>query len=199
MPDFVEVLFPVDISKGATGGPVYSTSITVSASGKEYRQQMWKMSKRTWDVSHALRNQAMAQQLLSFFHNMAGRAIGFRFRDPLDNYVDPTAPEPLRQIDALNYQLQKRYSFGGLVVPRDITKPVSGTVRLWHDVTPIAPASYTLDTTTGLVTFGVDPGFIPASSFTFDIPVRFDTDQFSMTYEDLDVMSWERIPIVEIT
>jgi uncharacterized protein (TIGR02217 family) len=195
--DFLEILFPVDISRGARG-PGFVTSINVSTSGAEQRAQLWSQPRRKWDVSHALRNDTMAQELLAFFLNVAGRAIGFRFRDPLDNRIPDTAPVPLRQLSATQFQIQKQYTFGAYTFSRDIQKPVLGTVRVWNGVTPVAGSAYTLDTTTGLITFLAPPSFAPAASCQFDIPARFDVDEFSMTYDDTDVRTWDQIPIVEL-
>ena len=66
--------------------------------------------------------------------------------------------------------------------------------------TPIT--DYTVDHTTGLVTF--QPGHIPAAGaaitagFEFDVPVRFDTDKLEINLQGFRHGAIPSIPIVEI-
>ncbi len=57
---------------------------------------------------------------------------------------------------------------------RTITKPVAGTVQVYLDGVE-QPSGWSVDTTTGLVTFGVPPtlGVEVTAGFEFDVPVRF--------------------------
>jgi len=65
-----------------------------------------------------------------------------------------------------------------------------------------APDRFTLNSTTGVVTFF--PGHIPGNGavvtagFEFDVPVRFDTDQLEINLSQIEAGSIPHIPIVEI-
>ena len=61
-------------------------------------------------------------------------------------------------------------------------------------------AGWSVDTTTGLVTFGMPPalGVEVTADFEFDVPVRFDTDHKAVTIETCQLHNWQQIPIVEL-
>lgn len=63
-----------------------------------------------------------------------------------------------------------------------------------------APAGWSLDPTTGGVTFTSAPtvGVAITASFSFDVPVRFDTDHMDLSLQTYDRGVWPQIPIVEI-
>jgi uncharacterized protein (TIGR02217 family) len=67
---------------------------------------------------------------------------------------------------------------------RTITKPVAGTVKVYlGSVEQLS--SWSVDTTTGLVTFSMPPapGVEVTADFEFDVPVLFDTDHMAVTIE----------------
>ena len=62
---------------------------------------------------------------------------------------------------------------------RTITKPVAGTVKVYLDSVEQL-SGWSIDTTTGLVTFGMPPEFGRGTAgFECDVPVRFDTDHMA--------------------
>jgi uncharacterized protein (TIGR02217 family) len=93
----------------------------------------------------------------------------------------------------------KRYASGSQTWVRTITKPVAGTVRVALDGTE-QPSGWSVDTTTGVVTFSAAPGSGVAitASFEFDVPVRFDTDVLDVTLDLERLGSITSIPLIEI-
>jgi uncharacterized protein (TIGR02217 family) len=86
---------------------------------------------------------------------------------------------------------------------RAILKPVAGSVRVAVDtVEQSEGAAFTVDTTTGVVTF--EPGSIPGvdavvtAGFEFDVPVRFDTDRLEINLQGFRHGAIPHIPIVEV-
>ena len=61
-------------------------------------------------------------------------------------------------------------------------------------------SAYSVNTTTGQVTFNTAPGngVSVSANFEFDVPVRFDTDQLEINLQDFGVGSWGNIPLVEV-
>ena len=61
-------------------------------------------------------------------------------------------------------------------------------------------SGWSVDTTTGLVTFSTAPamGVEVTADFEFDVPVRFDTDHMAVTIETYRLHAWQQIPIVEL-
>lgn len=148
--------FPDDIAWGAQGGPQYSTDLVAVASGYEKRNQNWVDARLKWDVGYAVRTQTQYDALLAFFHAAKGRANGFRFKDHAD-YLATTSTGRVG-IAAVGdgtpgpFQLVKRYTSGASSTDRTIRKPVSATLYK-GGVAQTLTTHYTLDTSTGLVTW----------------------------------------------
>lgn len=101
-------------------------------------------------------------------------------------------------LSGLTFQLQNIYAdVGGAQTTRTINKPVAGTVAIFNNTTPVV-SGWTVDTTTGIVTFATAPGYLPNATFQFDVPVRFDIDRMEVTQESVGIRTWGRIPIVEL-
>jgi uncharacterized protein (TIGR02217 family) len=198
MTGFHEVQFPPDISYGASGGPRYSTSIVTTVSGHERRNANWAMARGRWNVAHGLKKREQVAALIAFFRARRGRAYGFRYKDWTDYQALAQAlgvGDGSRKI----FQLVKHYPSGGVAESRVIAKPVVGTVTLYRDGLE-ATSGWTVDTTTGLVSFGTAPavGIQVTADFTFDVPVRFDSDQMDVTIETYQLGSWGKIILLEV-
>ena len=136
-----------------------------------------------------------------------GRLYGFRYKD----WADYKSSLPLQAITATDQQigigtgilntfpLAKRYTSGAQTWVRTIAKPVSATVRLALG-TVEQMSGWTLDTTTGVVTFTTAPGsgVIIRAGFEFDVPVRFDSDMLDVTLDVERLGSITSIPLLEI-
>jgi uncharacterized protein (TIGR02217 family) len=198
MTAFHEVQFPPDIAYGAAGGPAYSTSVFVSAAGYEKRNVNWAAARGRWDVGSGVKNRAQFAQLIAFFRARKGRAYGFRFKDWTD-YQATAQPIGIGDGTTTAFPLLKTYASGGVTETRPITKPVAGSVAVSLD--GVAQSSgWSVDATTGIVTFGVPPaaGVVITADFEFDVPVRFDADQMDLSLDLYEHGQWGQIPIVEI-
>jgi len=97
------------------------------------------------------------------------------------------------------FQLVKRYASGAQSWTRAIAKPVDGVVRIaLGGVEQLS--GWSVDTTTGLVTFNTAPGagVAIAAGFEFDVPVRFDTDALDVTLDLERLGSITSIPLLEL-
>ena len=180
---FHEVQFPSDIAHGASGGPGFCTEILQMAGGAEERHSRWSQARHSYDISSGVKTPAQYALLKQFYMARLGAAYGFRYKDWLDFTTASdgvSAPSDTDQIIGVadnsekEFQLIKIYSSGGEDLDRTITKPVSGTTVV--AVNGVAqPAGWSIDITTGLVTFAVAPvtGNVTAGC-EFDVPVRFD-------------------------
>jgi uncharacterized protein (TIGR02217 family) len=204
---FDEIELPLRVGFGSTGGPSFSTEIIVVDSGYERRNQNWSQARRVFDARAGVRSAADAATLLTFFHARAGRARGFRVRDwsdyssAADNISAPVFTDQIIGTGTgatTVFQLIKNYSSGGVTHQRTITKPVSGSVVIGINGAQIL-TGFSVDTTTGLVTFATAPtsGQSITAGFTFDVPVRFDTDQLTLSAENVAMYKAD-IPLVEI-
>ncbi len=147
--------------------------------------------RRAWDVASGLKKQAQIE-LIAFFRARTGKAYGFRFKDWTDHRATGqllgTGDDALTQ-----FQLVKHYPSGSVIEVRTITKPVAGTVQVYLDGVEQL-SGWSVNTTTGLVTFGTAPGVgvEVTADFEFDVPVRFDTDHMAVTIETYQLHTGSR-------
>jgi uncharacterized protein (TIGR02217 family) len=208
---FHEVRFPTSISHGAQGGPERRTDIVVLGSGHEQRNARWADARRSWNAGYGVRSLDDLHAVIAFFEERRGRLHGFRWKDHTDwkSCAPSSSPAALDQTLGTGtgartaFQLSKRY--GGAYAPYDrvITKPVAGTVLVAVAAVPrIAGVHYTLDATTGGITFLA--GHIPASGtavtagFQFDVPARFESDKLEINLHGFGHGAIPTIPVVEI-
>ena len=93
----------------------------------------------------------------------------------------------------------KLYASGAQSWTRTITKPVAGTVALALNGVPQI-TGWTVNTSTGVVTFAAAPapGVAISAGFDFDVPVRFDTDTLDVTLDFERLGSITSIPLIEV-
>jgi uncharacterized protein (TIGR02217 family) len=191
---FHEVAFPQAIARGATGGPEYRTGVVEMRSGFEQRNSVWAAARARYNVGTGVRTREQMAEVISFFRARKGKAYGFRFRD----WADFEAAGQAMQATAepLVFQLVKTY--GDAVNPetRIIKKPVIGTVAI--TIGGITTTAFSVDATTGLITFALAPAQTPVASFQFDVPVRFDTDSLDTRTEAYTIHQAQAIPIIEV-
>jgi uncharacterized protein (TIGR02217 family) len=204
---FHEVRFPDTISRGARGGPERRTQIVELASGDEERNASWANSRRRYDVAYGIRRADDLAAVVAFFEARNGRLHGFRFKDWADHKscLPAGTPSPIDQPIGTGdgtttaFQLAKRYTSGAQSWTRAIANPVAGSVRIALGGSEQA-SGWSVDTTTGLVTFGSSPsvGTAVTAGFEFDVPVRFDTDTLDVTLDLERLGSITSIPLLEI-
>lgn len=209
MTSFHEVQFPTDVSFGSRGGPEFSTDVISQLSGFEKRNINWSESRARFDASFGVRTLEQLSALIAFFRARQGRAYGFRYKDWSD-YKSCDLDETVSAIDVTlgvgdtnqdtQFQLVKDYVSGGTTYTRTIKKPVDGTVRVALNGSEVfSPATWSVDTTTGILTFVSPPGVgaVVTAGFEFDVPARFDIDTLSTSFDTHKVYS-ASVPIVEI-
>jgi uncharacterized protein (TIGR02217 family) len=202
--------FPDDISYGSRGGPGWSTTVVETDSGSESRNQRWSYPRHEFDVSYGVNTLVRLENLLNFFHVVAGKAVGFRYKDWMDFKSCSRTATPAAADCAIGtgtgalatFQLAKTYTQGAYTRSRKILKPISGTVLVAvAGTTKTETTHYTINYTTGLVTFTA--GNIPTTGqavtagFEFDVPCRFDTDKLSVNINDYNSGA-AQVPLIEL-
>ncbi len=185
---FVDIQFPPTISYGSSGGPAWNTSVVKLDNESTRRTSRWSLPRRPYSVQVDQCSRAELLALKNHFWAVQGATCGFRFKDwsdyssvgggatHLGSAVDP-GDQWLGDGDgvAIDFQLRKHYIVSGATHTRNITKPVDGTVRVEIDGVEKV-TGWTVNLTTGVVTFMVAPGNTLAvnAGFEFDVPCRFD-------------------------
>ncbi|WP_319529363.1 DUF2460 domain-containing protein [uncultured Cohaesibacter sp.] len=206
MNGFHEVVFPLDVGFGASGGPERRTDIATLSSGHEERNARWAHSRRRYDAGLGVRSFLDLQTVLAFFEERRGRLNGFRFRDPFDHCscalgsVISAEDQLIGTGDGSTTTFQLKKTYGGLYAPyeRSVTKPVEGTVLVAINGT--ATSNVSVDSISGEITFDVAPDedATITAGFRFDVPVRFDTDQLEFSLSGFEAGDIPSIPLVEI-
>lgn len=202
---FDEVRFPTNISYGATTRPRRVVDVVVLRSGHEERNSIWSDSRRSFDISLGIRNINDVHAVQEFWEGRRGRLRGFRMKDWSDYKSCPplsvpsATDHPMIMLTSTTYQLAKVYSPASNPWTREIIKPVAGSVVVADDTGVLAQGSdWTIDTTTGVVTFASAPTGTPTAGFEFDVPVRFESESLEINVELFRIGSLPAITLVEV-
>ena len=204
---FHEVQFPVNVSQGARGGPRRKTQIVALANGDEERNASWLNSRREYDVAYGVRNADALAAVVAFFEARNGMLYGFRFKDWSD-YKSCLSLATIAGTDQpigtgtgalTTFQLMKAYVSGAQTYSRTIAKPVAGTVKIALNGVA-ALTGWTVDATTGVITFAAAPasGVAVSAGYEFDVPVRFDSDMIDVALKFERLGSIQSIPLIEV-
>lgn len=168
------------------------TEITELRNGAEVRTAVWRNKPYSFKANYMLLSREAQIEIASVFHAVDAACYLFRFKDHGDWTVSDS---PLTVVPGgkTPVQLTKRYSFGSTYSDRIIqaidtcvVKDSGGSV-----------VSGTLDTELGLFTPASDWGAGTYTwSGTFDVWVRFASDDFDMTMETLDIATTD-VELVE--
>lgn len=204
---FHEVQFPTDISRGAVGGPMRKTRLVELESGDEERNAIWADSRRKYNAAYGIRRIDDLAVVTAFFEARNGMLIGFRWKDWADykscmpTGVPANTDQQIGVGDGIetDFQLVKDYTSGAVTYTRTIKKPVVGAALIALDAVD-QPSGWSLDTTSGIISFAIAPaiGVVVTAGFQFDVPVRFDTDYLPVTQKIERLGSITSIPLIEV-
>lgn len=201
---FHDVQLPDDVEKGALGGPGFNTTIIELSSGFEKRNINWERVRGGWDISYGLDKKSSQEAVLAFFYARQGRANSFRFKDWTDYQIGDAStdtPQDIATADGVQTQFQivRAYISGSYTFDREVTRPVSGTVRVFLDGVEQF-AGFAVDNDTGVITFSVAPAdtVVVGVICEFDVPVRFDIDKLDLRAVRDELYSMPAVTVVEV-
>ncbi|MBU0581939.1 MAG: DUF2460 domain-containing protein [Alphaproteobacteria bacterium] len=208
---FHDVRFPLAVSFGATGGPERRNEIVALTSGREKRNARFSQSRHRYDAGTGVRSLGDLHDVLVFFEARRGSLHAFRFRDPFDmkSCRPEEAVSPTDQVlgtgdgSRTRFELVKTYGEGDDAYRRLIAKPLVETLRVAVDgVEVFAPGDFNFEAATGEMVFA--PGAVPdaaaqvTAGYEFDVPVRFETEQLSISLASFKAGQIPSIPLVEV-
>ena len=167
MADFLEERLSDLIRYGSSFQDDYAVNIVRTSGGQEYRSLVHPFPVRRFDISYLLDEARTYAELQAVYHRAHGMFAGFRARC-FDEWSSngakgtPTAfDQPMTLVSAGIYQLVKQYGTDKAAgasgyAYRQIKKPVAGTVLVGVGSTAIRSADWSVDTTTGRVTFAAN-------------------------------------------
>lgn len=168
MADFLEERLPIGVRDGASYSDQYNVEITQTAAGSEYRRLVHPYPVRVYNVYYTQQTANFWNDILALYHRAYGMYAGFRVK-ALDDYTTnartaaPTATDQTLKVVTAGsvYQLQVKYGSGGTPLSigapvRTIFKPVSATTKVAIGTLEQGSLMWTVDTTTGRVTFAAN-------------------------------------------
>lgn len=168
------------VAYGTQGGPTWVTRKIGLTSGIVRRNAMRSRPLYRFVVLYENLNPEDHQSVISAFNACRGGVFGFRLKD----WSDFTATNQFLTTgtgSAQSVQLAKIYEFSTQNVSRPIRKPVTGTVTLTQNGSPL---SASIDYTTGMASFTATMGNIVRWSGEFDVPVTFDDDELMFSADN---------------
>jgi uncharacterized protein (TIGR02217 family) len=203
---FDDVQFPLAIGQGASVSPGFSTNIVTTISGHEKRNSDWADARLEFDVGPGIRSEQELRALIAFFRARRGAAKAFRFRDPYDHSSQDMVGEPsptdqiLGQGDGqqTEFQLVKNYDdSAGEPQQRLITRPDPDSLQVAIDGQVAAGWSLA---PMGTVAFDAPPaeGSDVTAGFLFDVPVRFASDQLTVSHATFLAGDIPEVLLVEV-
>ncbi len=200
-----DVVFPLSAAYGAAGGPEWRTEIETLASGDEAVNQVWSRPRRRWRVSVGRRRVEDLLALDAFFEVTPGRAVGFRFFDPLLHSTAgyDAAPTPVDAglgtvSAATTFRLALTRSVGARTAVRRVFRPIAGTVRLAVGGVELAGSAFTLDAATGRGTFTAPQTGALTWGGRFHFAARLDADRLQTSLEGFRSGTAATLDLVEI-
>lgn len=176
-------VFPENISQASSFSHGYKTIYVQLSNGDDDRVSEWPGPKHTYNARWGVKSRADYAALKSFVMARLGGANSFRFKDWLDftsasdNTSAAAFDDQLLGVgdgSATTFQLIKTYTDSGTSRTRLIRKPISGTVLVGVNGSAVG-SGWTVDTTTGVITFSVAPGVGEdvTAGFSFHVPAHF--------------------------
>lgn len=215
---FFECEFPTQIAFMASGGPAFSTSVNEGFSGGEQRNRNWSLTRGVWTVDLHFKTQEFFDAVQAFFLVVGGQADAFRFKDHKD-FKATNQHIGTGDNTTVAFQLVRNYVSGPRTYVRNIHKPImssitdfqgnalADTVKIYDNgVLKFLTTDYTIDATTGVVTFIVAPvaGHNITADFQFHYPARFTSDELKGQVEPSNVsggqalITWPNFEIREV-
>ena len=205
-----DVRLPEKWSKGSAGGPEFMTELVETSDGGVFPNQVWLNPRHRYEIAHNIKTPADIAELRAFHFARRGRRKGFLLKDWLDftSAADGSGEQPITALDqplgtgdgaTTIFSLVKRYPDDIDPYDRPILWPVTGTVLVAIDGTPTLSFIVQRGTGFGTVTFGSAPanGTVLTAGFEFDVPVAFEEDWLSISYDTINSRSATSVQLRE--
>ena len=143
---FRNVRFPDAVSYDAVERIRHGNRVVVVESGARSSLQQWEFPLREFDVSHAMRLKSYMDTVIAFNRTVAeGTLHTWRFKNWLD-FRASSGEGVVTSLSGADYQMWRRFTFGGYAKDFKVTLPVAGAV------TVAGAGTYTYSDTTGIIT-----------------------------------------------
>lgn len=195
---FSDLLFPLELTYGSSGGPAFSTDVHTTRYGHEQRITRWARPRRRYRIAPAIRCQEDCRTLSWFFQTHRGRAVAFRFFDPLDHHC-PRHRLGIGNGTRTRWPLVHRIALPGMPpLEEPLQAPVLASWRLWIQGTNCTEWDW--DAQDHCLVFATPPPLdhIIEAEGSYHIPVRFDHDNLEWSIESHGAYAHTTLTLVEV-
>jgi uncharacterized protein (TIGR02217 family) len=196
MTNFHAVNLPKYIEIFAKANTEFSTSCSVSKSGREVRSLDSELPKRSYSLKDCRLSKYQFEIFNSFFYARRGRRFAFLLKDYGDYKVKD---QQIVQIEVESQELQLTKIYPDLIAPytRKIIKPISETIEIYDNNK--SQLDYSL-LKAGVVKISksLEKDVKLFISFEFDVPVRFDKDSFQYSFNEDGTISLDDVELIEV-
>lgn len=175
---FLNQRLPSQVEQNAVRRDEEDIEIVTTDGGFEVRNARSSQGLREFDISFpaAAYGDDVHDAVIALYKVARGKLYPFRFRDFTDYSL---SAEVIGTGDgaATAFQVIQSWTVDGTTETRTVTRPVS-PLSVYKDGA-LQGSGYTVDYTTGIITFTSAPtaGVVISVTGTFDVPVRFDSVQ----------------------
>jgi len=188
---FIESQLLTRVAYGFTGGPTWLTTRNELNSGIVARNAERSLPLYVYSAPYRNIQAGHIASVIAAYNACLGGVHSFRFKDHQDYQGTAEVLGLGTGAAGQTLQLVKTYTFGSTSLVRTIKKPVTGTVSLFEDGTPLAS---TVNTTTGVVTFtatAASPSKTITATYEFDVPVMFTNDDLQFSFNEYNAHTAE--------
>lgn len=203
-----DVRLPEKWSAGSAGGPAWSTVKVPLESGEIYREARWQHPLHRYEIAHNVKRPEDIAELRAFHFARSGSHRGFLLKDWLDWTSAADGQAGTTMLDQplgtgtgaqTQFQLVKRYPDTVHPYDRVIRWPVAGTLKIAVNGV-LKTSGVAVARGTGIVTLTPAPAAaaVITAGFEFDVPVAFEDDWLSVTWDTINSRSAGSVPVEEL-
>lgn len=206
-----------NLSRGSSFGPGFNNRLIELQSGQHQATSKWGGGgKRRYNLAYAIRKPVDLAAVRDFYIARNGALHTWRLKDWEDYATSPSGTTHNPSDSAVSntdvtigtgdgsttqFQLFKRYVDDVNTTNRTIEHPVESTVTVAVDgVAQVRDTDYSVNDTTGIITFGTAPGDTLAitAGFEFDVEARFGPSVGQSLDIDLDEFNLGSITSIDV-
>ena len=118
---YIDIDFPIELSKCFSGGAEFSTSIALMANKNEVRNKNWIYPRYKYNLQYKFCNVNIFNKLKSFFLLCNGSELSFNYLDSADNKLQNEVIS-IADGSTHSFQIYKNYSYTNRTFRRKIYK-----------------------------------------------------------------------------
>lgn len=182
---FLEDRLPITVRLGMQYQEGFTVDVTEDNANNRYAKLVSPFPRYSFSLDYVKPKTSLAKDVMSLYRRVYGSYAGFRVfaHDDHTTHQDGVSAHTaldcvLRPVTNKIFQLQKEYGLGQVALAgigrpkRLIKKPIEGTAKI-AVAGVVVSSGFTVDYSTGLVTFSSAPAGEVTGGCEFDIPCAF--------------------------